>query len=152
MAGNRKIQAKQIDIASIEKIFDTDYVRKVEIVEEVEDLTKAPELPVASKVVATVIQQKADSDHTHTTSEIEGIEDVISDHEHEISAIDGLNAMLTSIDVKVNEKASSKDPTFTGIVTLPAINSESGDNLRAATVGYVNDQIANLSVIDGGEI
>lgn len=137
MAGNHKIKAKQIDIESIVEIFDNEYVRQVEV--DVE-LSKESERPIANKVVASVIE-------TVVTEVIEKKADY--------TKVEELENKFDSLDDDISEKADVNNPTFTGTVTLPAIGSETGDDLKAATVGFVNEQIAanmNAIVIDGGEI
>jgi len=71
MPGNHKIHAKQIDIQSVETALDELFLKKNEIVTDVEEVVpEVYELPVATKVVAAVIEQKADCEHKHSVSDI----------------------------------------------------------------------------------
>jgi len=107
MAGINKIKAKQIDIASVEKVLEDAFIKKSNIVVDGE-LSEDSDGPVSGSVVYN----------------------------------------------KLQEKAPTENPTFTGTVTLPAVGEE--DNTQAATVGFVLDQLekynANIEILDGGEI
>jgi len=62
---------------------------------------------------------------------------------------------LIRLEESIDGKAPVDNPVFTGTVTLPPVNSETGkDNLKAATVGFVIEQLENILIgnLDGGEI
>jgi len=150
MAGIHKIKAKQIDIKSVENELNNTFLKKSEVDTE---LSEGSQNPIANDTVYKELSSKADAkDLSGIHKQIDTLDDTVSG-KADAKDVTDLKEQIEDLDDVIERKASANNPTFTGTVILPPINSESGDNLKAATVGYVHEVVKTYSnLIDGGEI
>jgi len=177
MAGIHKIKAKQIDILSVENELNDTFLKKSEVDTE---LSEDSNNPIANNVIYKALDDKANSeDVANLQDQFNTLDETLNDVldgkasnedivnlQNQVSTLDetlnskasseditNLQDQISTLDENLNDKASVNNPTFTGTVILPPISSESGDDLKAATVGYVHEVMQTYSnIIDGGEI
>ena len=111
--------------------------------------------PVQNKVVKAALDAKASSSHTHTTSQVSGLDAALSgkaptSHTHTISQVTNLQSQLDSKQPKGSYAAASHSHAWSSITGKPSTFAPSSHNHTSLAYGSAVDGTTDWNTIPAG--